>query len=232
MDWNCISCKIQNKFDFMERSQNIKKYKEEYFLYLIFTVGIIGHLVDQLIPIMLYLTPFTLLLTGSVVLYKSYKSSNKLFLYWIIITYLITFSLEVIGVKTGLIFGEYLYGETLGLKLFDVPLIIGFNWVFVILGAISIARIISKNNLVVSLIAALIAVIFDFILEPVAIKLDYWQWSENIIPLQNYAAWFLIAFFSSFLYEQFKIETDSKISIHYLIIQFIFFLFINLFQVR
>ena len=216
----------------MERSQNIKKYKEEYFLYLIFTVGIIGHLVDQLIPIMLYLTPFTLLLTGSVVLYKSYKSSNKLFLYWIIITYLITFSLEVIGVKTGLIFGEYLYGETLGLKLFDVPLIIGFNWVFVILGAISIARIISKNNLVVSLIAALIAVIFDFILEPVAIKLDYWQWSENIIPLQNYAAWFLIAFFSSFLYEQFKIETDSKISIHYLIIQFIFFLFINLFQVR
>lgn len=216
----------------MERSQNIKKYKEEYFLYLIFTVGIIGHLVDQLIPIMLYLTPFTLLLTGSVVLYKSYKSSNKLFLYWIIITYLITFSLEVIGVKTGLIFGEYLYGETLGLKLFDVPLIIGFNWVFVILGAISIARIISKNNLVVSLIAALIAVIFDFILEPVAIKLDYWQWSENIIPLQNYAAWFLIAFFSSFLYEQFKIKTDSKISIHYLIIQFIFFLFINLFQVR
>jgi len=216
----------------MERSQNIKKYKEEYFLYLIFTVGIIGHLVDQLIPIMLYLTPFTLLLTGIVVLYKSYKSSNKLFLYWIIITYLITFSLEVIGVKTGLIFGEYLYGETLGLKLFDVPLIIGFNWVFVILGAISIARIISKNNLVVSLIAALIAVIFDFILEPVAIKLDYWQWSENIIPLQNYAAWFLIAFFSSFFYEQFKIETDSKISIHYLIIQFIFFLFINLFQVR
>lgn len=216
----------------MERSQNIKKYKEEYFLYLIFTVGIIGHLVDQLIPIMLYLTPFTLLLTGSVVLYKSYKFSNKLFLSWIIITYLITFSLEVIGVKTGLIFGEYLYGETLGLKLFDVPLIIGFNWVFVILGAISIARIISKNNLVVSLIAALIAVIFDFILEPVAIKLDYWQWSENIIPLQNYAAWFLIAFFSSFLYEQFKIKTDSKISIHYLIIQFIFFLFINLFQVR
>lgn len=216
----------------MERSQNIKKYKEEYFLYLIFTVGIIGHLVDQLIPLMLYLTPFTLLLTGIVVLYKSYKSSNKLFLYWIIITYLITFSLEVIGVKTGLIFGEYLYGETLGLKLFEVPLIIGFNWVFVILGAISIARIISKNNLVVSLIAALIAVIFDFILEPVAIKLDYWQWSENIIPLQNYAAWFLIAFFSSFFYEQFKIETDSKISIHYLIIQFIFFLFINLFQVR
>ena len=215
----------------MERSQNIKKHKEEYFLYLIFTVGIIGHLVDQLIPIMLYLTPFTLLLTGSVVLYKSYKSSNKLLLYWIIITYLITFSLEVIGVKTGLIFGEYLYGKTLGLKFFDVPLIIGFNWVFVILGAISIAIKISRNSIVVSLFAASIAVLFDFILEPVAIKLDYWQWSENIIPLQNYAAWFLIAFFSSFLYEQFKIQTDSKISIHYLIIQFIFFLFINLFKV-
>ncbi len=215
----------------MERSQNIKKYKEEYFLYLIFTVGIIGHLVDQLIPIMLYLTTFTLLLTGSVVLYKSYKTSNKFFLHWITITYLITFLLEVIGVKTGLIFGKYLYGETLGLKFFDVPLIIGFNWVFVILGAISIARIINNNKFVVSFIAAAIAVIFDFILEPVAIKLDYWQWSGNIIPLQNYAAWFAIAFFSSFFYKHFNLKTESKISIHYLIIQLVFFLLINLFKV-
>lgn len=215
----------------MERSKNIKEYKEEYFLYLIFTVGIIGHLVDPLLTIMLYLTPFTLLLTGSVVLYKSYKSSNKLFLVWGIITYAITFTLEVIGVKTGYIFGEYLYGATLGLKFFDVPLIIGFNWVFVILGAISISKLITKNKLVVSILSASIAVIFDFILEPVAIKLDYWQWSDNIIPFQNYAAWFVIAFFSAFIYEQLKIKTDSKISVHYLAIQFIFFLLINIFKV-
>lgn len=213
----------------MERTQNLKKYKEEYFLYLIFTVGIIGHLIDPLLPIMLYLTPFTLLLTTSVVLYKSYKSSGKLFLYWIIITYVITFFLEVLGVKTGIVFGEYLYGSTLGLKLLEVPLIIGFNWVFVILGAISTAKLITKNNLIVSLIAAAIAVIFDFILEPVAIKLDYWQWSDNIIPLQNYAAWFVIAFFSSFFYTKLKVTIESKISIHYLSIQFVFFLFINLF---
>jgi putative membrane protein len=52
--------------------------------------------------------------------------------------------LEVVGVKTGLIFGEYKYGSTLGIKLFEVPLIIGFNWVFVILGSISISRLITK----------------------------------------------------------------------------------------
>lgn len=213
----------------MEKSKNLIKYKEEFFLYLMFTVGIIGHLIDQLLPLMLFLTPFTLLLTGSVVLYKSYKSSDKLFLFWMVSTYLITFTLEVIGVKTGILFGEYFYGKTLGLKLFEVPLIIGFNWVFVILGAIRIAKLTSSNKLVVSLIAAGIAVIFDFILEPVAIKLDYWKWLGNDIPFQNYATWFFIAFFSAIIYEFFNVKTDSKISIHYLVIQFIFFLVINLF---
>lgn len=213
----------------MEKSKNLIKYKEEFFLYLMFTVGIVGHLIDQLLPLMLFLTPFTLLLTGSVVLYKSYKSSDKLFLFWMVSTYLITFTLEVIGVKTGILFGEYFYGKTLGLKLFEVPLIIGFNWVFVILGAIRIAKLTSSNKLVVSLIAAGIAVIFDFILEPVAIKLDYWKWLGNDIPFQNYATWFFIAFFSAIIYEFFNVKTDSKISIHYLVIQFIFFLVINLF---
>lgn len=213
----------------MEKSKNLIKYKEEFFLYLMFTVGIVGHLIDQLLRLMLFLTPFTLLLTGSVVLYKSYKSSDKLFLFWMVSTYLITFTLEVIGVKTGILFGEYFYGKTLGLKLFEVPLIIGFNWVFVILGAIRIAKLTSSNKLVVSLIAAGIAVIFDFILEPVAIKLDYWKWLGNDIPFQNYATWFFIAFFSAIIYEFFNVKTDSKISIHYLVIQFIFFLVINLF---
>jgi putative membrane protein len=112
----------------------------------------------------------------------------------------ITFALEVIGVKTGLVFGEYKYGETLGLKLFEVPLIIGFNWILVILGTISVAQLITKNVLANSLIAATISVIFDLVLEPIAIKLDYWQWSQNVIPFKIilpgfYCIYFCITFF-------------------------------------
>ncbi|HEX9252724.1 MAG TPA: carotenoid biosynthesis protein, partial [Ignavibacteriaceae bacterium] len=127
----------------MEAKKIIVSNKEIVFLYIIFFVGIIGHLYDPLQNLMLLLTPATLLLTGVVVLLYSYKTSKNKFLLWVVLTYVITFLLEVKGVKTGLIFGEYKYGSTLGIKLFDVPLIIGFNWVFVILGSISISRLIT-----------------------------------------------------------------------------------------
>jgi uncharacterized membrane protein len=48
-------------------------------------------------------------------------------------------------------------------------------------------------------LAAILAVVFDYVLEPVAINLNYWQWAYNIIPLQNYLAWFLISFGLSFI---------------------------------
>ena len=177
----------------------------------------------------LLLTPATLLLTGLIVLFYSYKSSTNNFLLWAAFTYIITFILEVVGVKTGLIFGEYNYGSTLGIKLFDVPLIIGFNWVFVILGSISISKLITSNIFLSSIISALIAFIFDLILEPIAIKLDYWSWSEGIIPLQNYLAWFVIALISALGFNYLKVKVNSKISLHYLLVQFIFFVILLIF---
>jgi bisanhydrobacterioruberin hydratase len=213
----------------MEAKKIIVSNKEIVFLYVIFFVGIIGHLYDPLQNLMLLLTPATLLLTGVVVLLYSYKSSKNKFLLWVVLTYVITFLLEVIGVKTGLIFGEYNYGSTLGIKLFDVPVIIGFNWVFVILGSISISRLITINLTVSAIISAFIAFIFDLILEPVAIRLDYWTWNAGIIPLQNYLAWFVIALISSLGYNYIKVTVNSKISLHYLLVQFVFFTMLLIF---
>jgi len=212
----------------MERTKNLVKHKEMLFLYLIFSVGIFGHLFYPLRDLMLFLTPVTLLLNGTLVLFTSYKGSKN-FLKWIILTYLLTFALEVIGVKTGLVFGEYKYGETLGLKLFEVPLIIGFNWILVILGTISVAQLITQNVLANSLIAATISVVFDLVLEPIAIKLDYWQWSQNVIPIQNYIAWFFIAFISALLFSILKVKMQSGLSKYYLLVQFIFFVSLLLF---
>ena len=213
----------------MEAKKIIISNKEITFLYIIFFVGIVGHLYDPLRNLMLLLTPATLLLTGLIVLFYSYKSSTNNFLLWVAFTYIITFILEVVGVKTGLIFGKYNYGSTLGIKLFDVPLIIGFNWVFVILGSISISRLITSNIFLSSIISAFIAFIFDLILEPIAIKLDYWSWSEGIIPLQNYLAWFVIALISAFGFNYLNVKVNSKISLHYLLVQFIFFVTLLIF---
>ena len=35
---------------------------------------------------------------------------------------------EIVGVKFGIIFGDYKYGYALGYKIFEVPILIGANW--------------------------------------------------------------------------------------------------------
>jgi putative membrane protein len=195
-----------------------------------FSVGVIGHIIPSAKPLMIFLTPFTLLLTGSVTLYFSFQKGNTKLVVWGIIVYTITFSLEVIGVKTGYIFGSYYYGDVLGLKLFDVPMIIGFNWVVIILGAIGIASRIHKSTFQIALLTGTFAVLFDLMLEPVAIKLGYWTWDNGFIPLQNYYAWFGIAFFASLFGSKLKLDLEDSLFIYYFLIQFTFFILLSIFM--
>jgi bisanhydrobacterioruberin hydratase len=212
----------------MERKKNLNYYSK-LFLSIIFFVGICGHLIASLKPIMIFLTPVTLLITGSVVLLNTVNWNNKRFIYWLIITYQITFSLEVIGVKTKMIFGDYVYGETLGLRILDVPLIIGFNWVLVVLGAINVTKLLSVKKVFQPILSSLIALLFDYILEPVAIQLDYWNWYAQEIPIQNYIAWFLISLVFAYIYQKLDIELGSNLPAFYLVVQMVFFLSILIF---
>jgi len=141
----------------------------------------------------------------------------------------ITFALEVLGTKTGIIFGNYVYGNTLGLKISGVPLIIGFNWVLVILGSITLSEQIEQNIFLRALLTGTLAVLFDLVLEPIAIKLDYWRWNSGLIPLLNYYSWFLISFIASILYDMFKIKTNENIPESYFIVQLLFFMILSVF---
>ncbi|MBN1300700.1 MAG: carotenoid biosynthesis protein [Melioribacteraceae bacterium] len=210
----------------MEGKKNIKENFYTAVLYVIYAVGIIGHILAPFREIMLSLTSFTLLLTGGLVIINIAPKNKKL-IQWIIATYLFTLLLEIAGVKTGLIFGEYHYGEVLKPKIFETPVIIGMNWVLVILGSIKISKRYFNNGLLIILTTALLAVLFDFIMEPVAIKLDYWQWENNTIPLKNYFAWFLIALAFSAYFVYNKIEIRPSLIEHYFIVQAAFFLILN-----
>lgn len=214
----------------MERKKTLKLSKEEIFLYLIYTVGVIGHLTNALLDYMKLLTPLTLLLTGAVVLLSTIGNSKNNFIIWAIVTYIITFSLEVIGVKSGIIFGSYWYGETLGTKFLNVPLIIGFNWIMVILGAILLTEKILNNKILITLTASFLATIFDFFLEPTAIKLGYWNWLDTTVPLQNYFAWFMISLLFTVLYYKMKIKVKTDLPIKFFLTQFIFFLILFVFM--
>ena len=44
------------------------------------------------------------------------------------------FGVEVIGVETGLLFGDYEYGSGLGPKVLKVPMLMGVLWWILLLG--------------------------------------------------------------------------------------------------
>lgn len=211
----------------MERQKNKLELYGISFFYIIYFVGIAGHLLSFTKDLMISLTPFTLFLSSIILVWYLIREKNNKLLIWFTVTYLITFLLEVIGVKTGLVFGSYNYGDVLGIKVFQTPLIIGLNWVFVIFGAYLLAIEIGVKKYLLSVVTGILAVAFDYFMEPVAIKLDYWNWADVLIPIQNYAAWFVIAFLFSSALNFINITAKSKIYVHYFVIQFLFFVVLN-----
>lgn len=168
-------------------------------LTILMVVGAVGHLQPSTLPWMLKLTPGFGMLTGLVVLAPALAQSGRKFAAWVAGTYGFTFAAEAAGVATGAVFGAYAYGPTLGPAWRGVPLLIAFNWVVVVHGACCVAGrglppgLGKLRRPALALLAGLACAAFDFIMEPIAVRLDYWQWAGGSIPLQNYAAWFAIA---------------------------------------
>lgn len=188
---------------------------------ILYCIGFVVHFIDYFKSYLSELT--TIFLFVIFVLIITEDQINKKFTMYILVSYLFTFSIEVLGVKTGLIFGSYNYGKNLGLKVFDVPLVIGMNWISLLLGSIGIASIFKNSIILRSILTGLLMVIFDAVIEQVSCNLDYWFWKDNLIPIQNFIAWFIISFFLSYFY--FVLQPNRKLILarYNFIIQLIFF---------
>ncbi|UCG00023.1 MAG: carotenoid biosynthesis protein [Spirochaetaceae bacterium] len=194
-----------------------------------FLVGFIGHSLQVTLPWMLRMTPYTLFACGLIAFLPVVLERSRGVLLWALLVFLVTFALEALGTATGKIFGPYTYGQTLGPKLFAVPVVIAFNWLLIILGALSLAHLIFRNRLIVAFVTALLAAGFDYLLEPTAIRLDYWTWQTPGIPLQNYLAWFLIALAAALFYLYFKLSVKTRLPLIYFLIQLLFFALLRIF---
>lgn len=199
-------------------------------LVCVFGAGLVFHLIPFTLKYVLFLTDITLFIANCIVFYFVLRDQKgNTLLYWSISAFIVTWFTELAGVRTGMIFGEYRYGDTMLLQINHVPLVIGMNWVILILGSYSIAQNFKVRSFFVPFLSSSMIVFFDFIMEAVAINLNYWQWAGNVIPIKNYIAWFLISFiFSSFL-TLLKIKTENNILKAYFIIQLLFFIILRIF---
>ena len=226
--------------------KNTSKYQVATALAILFHFfGIIGILFwDK--TLFVEATPLNLLLMFILLIWTQEDRKNN-FLIFVLIAIFIGFMAEVIGVNTGLLFGDYNYGKALGIRILQVPLIIGINWfVIIYCSGISIQTMMNKlvkggsvknQKLSVSLKifsgiidGAILATLFDWLMEPIAIKLGFWQWSKDgSIPVYNYICWFLISASLLTIFQFFNFRKENKFAINLLLIQVMFFLLLRTF---
>lgn len=184
--------------------------------------GAIGILTNNQTIDFLSLTPLNLLINAALLLLNHQRLSKKLLWIFLIIA-VCGFFIEVIGVRTGVIFGNYVYKTTLGWKFLETPLIIGVNWMLLTCAVVfSIGNKI-KSRLGIAFLSACMLVALDILIEPVAIQYDFWSWNENIIPIKNYIAWFIISFIFCYIIARNKGNSKNNLAPYLLILQFMFF---------
>jgi putative membrane protein len=126
-----------------------------------------------------------------------------------------------------------------------VPWIIGINWfIIVYCSGVSIHAILSKmidrlqaasggpkqllKTISIVVDGATMAVFFDWMMEPVAVKLGYWTWLGNgDIPLYNYICWLIVSILLLLLFQKLPFPKKNKFAVHLFLIQIMFFLILR-----
>ena len=151
----------------------------------------------------------------------------------------------MIGVQTGILFGNYSYGAVMGCKVLDTPLILGVNWFIVVYcSGMSVytlkSRLIDRTSswaagmkikfkaIPIILGGALLTTFYDWLMEPVAVRLGYWRWNgDGSIPVYNYVCWFLISGLLLSIFHVAKFEKLNKFAVNLMLIQLLFFLLLR-----
>ncbi len=185
-------------------------------------------------------TPLNLIIVFVLVIWTQ-KQRKLAFYLFIAIAFITGMVTEMIGVNTGLLFGNYEYGSVLGPKINKVPWLIGINWFIVVYcsGVVmeysrvwiqkkfySEGETLSKGIVFLSLVmdAAFLTTFFDWVMEPVAVQLGFWSWlGDGTIPFKNYFCWFIISALLLVVFKLLRFHKHNQFAVHLLIIQLLFF---------
>lgn len=189
--------------------------------------GILGLFYELTRPIFLALVPFNLLANLALVLYF-HQVWTKTFIAICIFVMLAGFGVEVVGVQTQAIFGNYWYETTLGYKIWGVPLLIAVNWLIVIYTSQAVVSFFKLSPLLHILLATMLTVGLDILIEPIAIRFDFWDWAGGIVPLQNYIGWGGTSLVFHIIFTFSKSFQASKVAVALYLCEILFFVMLQI----
>lgn len=162
---------------------------------LVHLVGVVGFFVMP--GAFALLVPLHLLFCFGVWLTNQPRWSRRLSA-WLVLCGVAGFGAEVIGVKTSLLFGSYVYGDMLGPLLFDVPLMMAVNWALMASLAANVSAELRAARgwgpVRSALVGAALLTVLDMFLEPFAVRYRLWSWEGGAVPVTNYVGWAFVAF--------------------------------------
>lgn len=221
-----------------------KLYTAVFIAALFHVCGAAGILFTQYKQWFIDATPVTLLLMAALAVYTQ-KEKKAPFFIFLLLAFAAGMAAEITGVHTGLLFGSYAYTHVLGPDIFGVPLLIGVNWFTTvyccgcvthifedwIIRKIDTAGEIPGRMQFFSFVidASLLTVFYDWLLEPAAIKLGFWKWGHEAVPVFNYVCWFFISAALMTVFRKLNFNKRNIFALHLLIIQILFFLTIETF---
>lgn len=157
------------------------------------------------------LTTFTLTLWVFSLCHAVYALGWRQALIFLVLSAVISWLYEQIGVETGLVYGPYHYTDRLGLKLGHVPVLIPIAWFMMTYPSHVIANLIgtgkpisSSRNLMqiiwLSALGAMTMTAWDLVMDPGMSSPpgQSWIWHAGGpyfgVPLQNFIGWLLTTF--------------------------------------
>lgn len=107
-------------------------------------------------------------------------------------------AIEVVGVSTGIPFGEYRYLNSLGAQLLGVPLVVALAWTMMAYPAYVVSEVVGGGFARRALVGGWALASWDLFLDPQMVQAGHWEWASvgpalAGIPVTNYLAWFVVA---------------------------------------
>ena len=183
-------------------------------LMVIYMTSLVGFTTAHQQAWYLYYTPYFILLNAILLLFYQ-KERSKSTLYFSVSTILLGFTVEVIALQTGSLYGPYTFGETLGVAVLGVPLVMPVYW---LVNALSTACLVNKLPLkkpwLLSTLGALLMILLTGVIHLLAPQLGFWSIASANGLIRLSLVGFLTGFALQYLFIRLKLSPKNPMAVY------------------
>ena len=177
-----------------------------------FALGFVGLAIPYTFPFFVLLTPLAIVVALGMLIMGHQRPLDWRFFTAMGIVFGLSYVVELLKVHVFFLENVFVFGDSFGPVLLNIPLLIGLCWVALIYICAAIAERLKTNTVMKVLAASGLVVFFDIVVELVAHKLDFWYWMWEI-PFWNYLMWFVAALVMFTIIKLFKVNIENKLAL-------------------